>query len=530
MSEYQLLGLDDYVAIDKYRKVKREYLSGLEDYKDCLPTGKTIPNINNFDYNNLTNKKILAAIFKVSNTDDWSMNGGAYIQDSKASENDRYKPLLNTPELLSTMTHGAVFKDNLNNTIIIGASGRNEYFSSTAFNPNVDLFYRNKLAGTKENNYFLYTSPNSDLTWTIRNTFYDNNGAQFKNIINSNPIINKQKVNYPIILDFHLAKESFLGIDLNKAIKYVNLACVLLSVIGFPEIAGALQVLLQAAVKLSFGENNTEAYKKAIVNAASILGVNETTAQSVISQGVDIVDLYNKKDYVNLAQKLNLATGDVFGVNDKLKSATDYFNSLPNPVVGYQLHKKEFQATQDALLTSYTTQSPQMFLGMIANELQQNKGGGQFMNYITQIAVGRAGDKKHTNFAALPPIEASNGSLAKVLLDSGQFNTPELFKFVLDMEAGGQVDDNVLNYLLIEQIEQQIRDYEIKNKGLGASNNKTIFLPYAIDTIKGSCIAKELNTAGYSVVWDGGRLDNTTKQIIFDNNPLSKTANYYLGD
>lgn len=528
MSEYQLLGLDDYVAIDKYRKVKRQYLSGLEDYKDCLPTGKTIPNINNFDYNDLTNKKILAAIFKVSNTDDWSSNGGAYIQDSKASENDRYKPLLKTPELLSTMTHGAVFKDNLNNTIIIGASGRNEYFSSTAFNSNVDLYYKNKLNGA---NYFLYTSPSPDLTWTIRNTFYDNNGKQFRNIINVHPIINKKKVNYPIILDFYLSKNTFLGIDLNRVIEYVNIACALLSIIGFPEIATALQVLLQLTIEAAKNNfKNLDVLKSAILTATSILGVNETTAKNIINQGVDIVDLFNKKDYVNLSQKLNLATGDIFGIADKLKSATEYYNSLPNPIVGYQLHKKEYQATQDALLTSYSIQSPNMFLGMIANELQQNKGGGQLMNYITQIAVGRAADKNHTNFAALPPIEGTQGSLSKVLIDSGQFNTPELFKFVLDMEAGGQVDDNVLNYLLIEQIEKQIRDYEIKVKGLGASNNKTIFLPYAIDTIKGACIAKELNTMGYSVIWDNGRLDNTTGQVIIENNPLAKEANYYLGE
>lgn len=530
MSEYQLLGLDDYVAIDKYRKVKRQYLSSLEDYKDCLPTGKIVPNINNYDYNDPTFKFILANIFNVGADDDWSFNNTYNHKDGK------YDPLAKYPQLLSTFTHGAVFKDNVNNTIIIGSSSRNNYFAYRVTNGVTDLF------GVKRTNerYYFKEKADPNLTSAIYSYFVKPRTQDtpfIKELINSkkrgdkdNPI-NRQKVDVPIVIDISLEKKYFLGISPEMARGIVDFACGILSAIGLSSIAEPLKTLLYTAIDYAETKSLPQ-LKDLIVEGAKILGVNDTKAVEYIKKGVDYIDLYNQKNYAELLKRINLETGDQFGLQDKINSATEYFNSVKttNPFIYYQLHKREHQAMQDAQLTSYATQAPTSFIQALKSELSGATTNYKFLQLITQIAVGRAADKNHLNFAALPPIETTQGSIARTLLDSGKFNTPELVKFVLDMDAGGMIDEDILNYLFIEQIEQQIRDYEIKSKGLGASNKKTIFLPYAIDTIKGSCIAKELNTTGYSVIWDGGRLDNTTKQIIIDNNPLSKTANYYLGD
>jgi hypothetical protein len=423
------------------------------------------------------------------------------------------------PTLISTYTRGAVVKDDVGNTIIIGSSSRNRYFKYTIEQDENDIFGVKRSSGK---NLFRYNSGSDKLTWTIDNYFKD---KQLLKAINSTPI-NKQKVIYPIVIDITLAQNDNYLVELGRAIS--TIAGVVLTAIGLPslaaEVTGFLNDIITKAEKNGGKVDILTISKDILTTGTKIVGIND--ADEYIDEGVDIVKSINEKDYVGAAKKLNIALNDPMSINDKLQSATEAFNAYQNGVIAYNMYKKSFQAAQDAKLESYAIQNPAELLTQLQKELSENPVGGNFLNLITQIAVGRNTEKQHRNFAALPSFDTNQGNLVSTLLNSGRFNTPELTKFVLDVEAGGEIDDNLLNYFLVGQIEDQIRNYENKVKGVGAANKKTIYLPYAIDTRKGACIGKELNTNGYSVIWDGGKLINEDKTIIIHNNPLSK--NYYL--
>jgi hypothetical protein len=515
---YQLIGLDDKIM------VRKSALSGLDDYKTCFDKAIGVPNLESLFHDTYVTQAILGRIFAVGKNDDWASknnrpaaimnNGGDYKTDPNF-----YEPMSKFPTLISTYTRGAVVKDDVGNTIIIGSSSRNRYFKYTIEEDKNDIFGVKRSSGK---NLFRYNSGVNNLTMTIDRYFMN---KDLLNAIKSTPI-NKQKVTYPIVIDIQMYQDNTYYFQLAKAISY--LAGVVLTAIGLPTLGAAvtkfLNDIITQAEKNDGKVDILTISKDVLKTGTKVVGIND--ADEYIDKGIDVVKLINEKDYVGAAKQLNLALNDPLSINDKLQSATEVFNAYQNGVIAYNNYKKSFQATQDAKLESYAIQNPAELLIQLQKELSENPVGGNFFNLITQIAVGRNTEKQHRNFTALPSFDTNQGNLVSTLLNSGRFNTPELTKFVLDIEAGGQIDDNLLNYFFVGQIEDQIRNYEKKVKGIGAVNKRTIYLPYAIDTIKGTCIAKELNTNGYSVIWDGGKLINEDKSVTIHNNPLGK--NYYL--
>jgi len=85
---------------------------------------------------------------------------------------------------------------------------------------------------------------------------------------------------------------------------------------------------------------------------------------------------------------------------------------------------------------------------------------------------------------------------------------------IMDMTFGGQFDENVMNSLHLRQIEDRMK----------YSKTKTLYLPYSLDNSKASCIAKELNTSGWSIYWEGGKLVNGNSSFGY----TSGMSNYYL--
>jgi hypothetical protein len=515
---YQLIGLDDKIMI------RKSALSGLDDdYKTCFGKAIGVPNIESLLDDTYVTQAILGRIFSVGKNDDWASQNKrpAAITNNGGNTTDPnfYEPMSKFPTLISTYTRGAVVKDDVGNTIIIGSSSRNRYFKYTIEQDENDIFGVKRSNGK---NLYKYNSGVVDLTMTIDRYFMK---KDLLNAIKSTPI-NKQKVTYPIVIDITLAQNNDYILGLAKAIS--SLAGVILTAIGLPTLASKvtdfLNDIITKAEKNGGKVDILTISKDILTTGTKIVGIND--ADEYIEAGVDIVKSINEKDYVGAAKKLNIALKDPLSINDKLQSATEVFNAYQNGVTAYNMYKKSFQAAQDAKLESYAIQNPAELLTQLQKELSENPVGGNFFNLITQIAVGRNTEKQHQNFAALPSFDTNQGNIVSTLLNSGRFNTPELTKFVLDIEAGGQIDDNLLNYFFVGQIEDQIRNYENKVKGVGAANKKIIYLPYAIDTIKGTCIGKELNTNGYSVIWDGGRLINEDKTITIHNNPLAK--NYYL--
>ena len=495
MSDYKLVALDDYIQVEK---------RFLNDYSSCLPTSSNLPKIDDLVNKYEQNKDFIARAFAVSDRDVFGREAKA-IQFKNNKED--FSLLQSKPQLISTL-FGGVLTDNVGNTIILSHAG-NKYFNSAK---NKQLFHwggkANEIKIVEHKKLFGNSISKSDL---IYKSFRDKKLFSYKSVANSP--INKQKINTPIILTFEADNAGF---DPNFAKLAIQIAGAVISTIFPPSaaiVAPAVLLLTKVADQTAKNNGNITLYSNDVLAGLQILGVN--TDSQTVQSGLKMYSKGMEGKWDEVLAELNIATGDPGGLS-KAMSDNNYDELLKNSKDAYGEYKKlnkKVQASQDALTGSKFAQSPYQMLNLIDKELQNNPNGSILFNKVVQIATSRKSLTNHQNFAGINT-ETDSKNLGNTLLKYAEFQNPESTKMIMDMTFGGQFDENVMNSLHLRQIEDRMK----------YSKTKTLYLPYSLDNSKASCIAKELNTSGWSIYWEGGKLVNGNSSFGY----TSGMSNYYL--
>lgn len=507
---YKLIALDDYI-----KDLWSSNISG------CLGNPKPIPTV---DELNSPNTRDLYNWFWARAYNEGSNEGFAKATGEYGNDKGDYSHLGKRPDAISTLW-GGVCKDKVGNTIIIGNSYWNTFFRD---------FLQSGIYGNK-----IHTRTHLATLWSPVDRkdnieYYKRNlDKELKSAFPNE--YNVKKINTPLVFnitfDNRAIKLNANDIKIIKGALYVIAAAAsLIPGIGTATaaaIATACGAIGELVNEYEKGNVSSSTLTNAITKSVGIFGVN--TDSGIIKDGLDIyaaINDPNVDNITNAAAKLGIDVSNYKNYVDKYKEfkeitkTNDYSGVSSNPVVKYRLYSKQIEAYNNTETLAKFNYNPDEALNIIKYELTNNPEGGDLLRALTQVAVGRANNTNYMNFSVVN-VFGRLDNLASILSSNKYFQTPETFKLLMDITCGGQIDNNALNYLYLQQVENLVRNSKTKN----------IYLPYAIPPDKAVCIAKELNTNGYNIYFDGGSVVNTRSSTVV-NIDLSKstplTNNYYM--
>lgn len=509
----KLVALDDNL---KGLQSKLEGLGALETCQSPLLAGIDTPININALFGEANYSKMKAVYGRIFHVTDQNGYGKQFSESSigiDSNEENRYTNIQKFPELIS-MLYGGTFTDDVGNTIFIG-SARSPLARYAKDNGWYNWGQKTAIVGVKKFNESLEGAINNNFRVGTANDLFG--GANLK-------FINKTKMNQPVLLwlDFDTSYK-IMGMKIEDFARIViNITRIIALVV--PGLGEAVQPYL-ALLELALQGVNHQVTTTLLKSVTSMVGLS--VDDSTLQAGMNIYESYVNKDDQSLMKALNTASSDYLGIKtgidnndiDKIYNVKKTWEKN----IKYKSNANKIQAFQDAELTHQFTSDTAKAIEFLNYELQKDSSGksSTLLTKIATIASGRMKSKNDTkqNFAGLPTSSGFN-NLHSVLLGNSNWQTPERTKLVFDIMSGARVSNNLLDMMLLEQIEERVRN----------SNSKDIYLPAGLSQEKQYCIAQSLRTRGYNIYFEGGMLTDTSETVVMPpkKSEVGNNDNYYL--